>query len=373
MEKESNLYAELIKAHAIDEQLEEQIEDLKNKFVQGYFRDRNLLEQFGHVDCENNLKRFALYRTGAKWENIDNDVSLAAVVMYCMIYDWLELKNIRRQMLFYSSSPCNAWKKFEIKCENGHCYRGDTMTSAWTPFRKYLELLLDGTDDSLHEYKSIMMQLFKKDEGGTLYTTMINNEEYDNFRVAACLQLLLSTNRNFLETVDKVISEEAKKFLDNYMKSGNFIAVPECFNASRSNGGQWDTVDRMLWKIYQYFCNGNDSKYLYEMFTKNKCVAVENCLKWFEDSGINKEDININRWKKFVKENLLEPFVDLDTPDWKPISLKTGAPISEDDEDYRPMPEDLGKCEKFFETVNKGIEERNKLIWEKCKENYAKK
>ena len=344
-----------------DKYLEKSISECKKSIVEGKFLLDNLLSQYHSVNSINPLKRFCLYKSDIEstWRGIDCDVSLAAIVMYSMLHsDWLEGESIRLQ----SGSGC----KYCIQSKTGNQYRGDTLTSAWTIFSMYLSFLWDKEKGN-----SDFRQLFGKSQEGKLTTILPKDDPtYDSFM--DYFFKLVVENPYGISVVESKISSAATDFLSNYLRIGNCIEVPEGFNVARSNKGQWDTVDRMLWKIYQYFCNGNDSKYLYEMFTKNKCVAVENCLKWFEDSGINKEDININRWKKFVKENLLEPFVDLDTPDWKPISLKTGAPISEDDEDYRPLPTTIIECEKFFETANKGIKERNILIWKKCKDNYEK-
>ena len=157
------------------------------------------------------------------------------------------------------------------------------------------------------------------------------------------------------------MSDESKKFLDNYLKAGNMIAVPEFFNKTRSNGGEWDTVDRMLWKIYQYFENGKNDRYLNGLFSgkrEAREAALNKCKLWFMDAGFNS-------WPIFVEKNLLQPFVDEDN-NWKPISLKTGKAISlKISEDYMPMPTTLTECEVFFKTANNGIGKRCRLIWEK--------
>ena len=377
--------------------LEHKIEEMEKRILNGDFLSDNYLAQYPPIESANSLKRFCLYRAQIGGLGVDewtdNDVSLTAMVTYSMLHDWLGgTKNIKPQ-------PKNN-RIYEIVIGNGDCYHGDTITSAWTVFRKYLELLwLDVKEKSSEKYKNCMENFLGISNRGTLatvskndiddkkiiksnkYTEVINkyyngNNKYliydDSLDVNEYFPLLVLENPELLNTIYNEMSTDAKNFLDNYMKSGNFIAVPECFNASRSNGGKWDTVDRMLWKIYQYFNNKDHMKYLYQMFKGKKVEkAVDNCTNWFQDSGVALKEYP---WKEFVKDNLLMPFVDINTPDWKPISLKTGKVIElEITADYEPMPEDLEECEKFFETVNKGIEERNKLIWERCKENYAKK
>lgn len=369
----------------------EDIFAIQKRILQGDFLNESYLSQFIPVNSTNTLKRFCLYKSNAEkaWRGEDCDSTLAAVVTYSLMYaDWLDCDSIQWQ----PENEC----KFCIKSKQidgySNLYRGDAMTSAWTVFREYLYQLW-----KVEPVDSPFRKLFSKSRYRNTLATLNENDPY-NFQ-SYFFKLIIHDPAS-LYIIDSKISPEAKAFLENYLNAGNFIAVPEGFNTSRSNGGQWDTVDRILWKIYQYFeLSKNDTFYLYQLlnlevfaekYTENEWSQltynrkqaknyadkiVKNCIDWFNDA-------KINSWQDFVEKHMLEPFVDKEN-EWKPISLKTGGIIEEKDlirtkdtektGDYNPMPSTISECETFFKTVNKGIKERNKLIWERCKENYAKK
>ena len=325
---------------------EKEIEEMKERILKGEFLNKNYLAQYDPVDCSSTLKRFCLYKSDAEksWRGEDCDVSLAAVVTYSMMYDWLDGNTIQWQ-------PGSCVKYCVMgkqgKEGKGNLYYGDTMTSAWTVLRKYLFCLWEKEPQN----SNLRGYFFSN---GQELTTYSKNDPYKGF--TDYFFKLLIRNKDVLDVLEEKVCVVAKEFLDNYLKAGNMIATPEKFNVPRSNNGRWDTVDRMLWKIYQYFKNGKDKAFLFQMFTEEKDAAVTNCLNWFKDAGIDK-------WEDFVEENLMMPFVDKDL---RPISLKTGKAIELGiREDYKPMPTSIEECEVFFETANKGIEERSRLIWEK--------
>lgn len=372
--------------------LDEQIETMKKRILDGDFLCNIYLAQYSPMDCTNPFKQFCLYRVdltnidSEKWEKVtnidasevskwvDNDVSLAAIVTYCLMYDWMGDGIILPQP--------NVETKYQVKIK-GHTYRGDALTSAWTPFRRYLESLWL-SEKSSKKYRERMDKYFDRSANKRLKTKLHspkyqkviesyykneNYEDYIQYRGSLELKpfffLAVLKFRELFEAIDQEISSEAKAFLGNYMMPGNYIAVPEYFNSGRSNGGEWDTVDCMLWRIYKYFASGKD-EYLSQLFCKwetedeKRRRAVENCKDWFADSGIHS-------WEEFVSDNLLTPFVDPVTK--VPIVLKNPNIDLSERRTFEPIPKSLEEFEIFFETVNRGILKRNNLIWERCKKN----
>lgn len=359
----------------------EEVEEMKKRILQGDFLDKNYLTQYRPVDCSSALKRFCLYRSGAEqvWHGEDCDVSFAAVVTYAMMYNWLDINSIQWQPGSYT--------KYCVMSILGNQYYGDTMTSAWTVFRRYLFYLWDKEPE-----ESCFRELFDRDEKVEQLVT----PEYKEYKAAlkkgevSETQLTYPTFQDYfykliihkpqaLEIIEERTSARSKNFLNNYMMPGNFIVVPCGFNYERSGRGHaadLDTVDRMLWAIYHYFrCIKNKNeieaqKYLNKLFAKiadNQAkmnMSVSNFKNWLKDA-------EIHTWDEFTAQNCMDPFVSKE--DGKPISLKTGKQIPEDDKDYDPMPKCIDECECFFKTVNDGILERNQLVWKRCRDYDAKK
>lgn len=262
----------------------------------------------------------------------DCDRSPVALVTYELIYDYLDLD-----------------EKNRCKTKSDRYYSGDFTTSAITSFKLYLQYKLQEGNVSMEFSK-----LFALKNGIICTPPSVPEDDYKGLTDYIYKNI---SNSEFVHTVSNELTGEVNSFIYNCFKSGNFIAVPECFNSPRSNFGNWDTVDRMMWKIYQYFENGKDIEYLKQLFKHDQDEAACNCINWFEDAGINS-------WEDFVRVNLLAPFTD---DNLVPICLKTGEaiklPITE--QKYEPMPANLAECEVFFKTVNKGIIKRSDLIWDK--------
>lgn len=229
-------------------------------------------------------------------------------------------------------------------------YLGDTMTSALTVFKRYLALLLEYGKPSA-KFRSVVWSC---QNGRKVRIPGPYESQYKDFNRYLYDKI---ADPRFVKIIGHELSKEAKKFLFNYLSAGNFIAVPEHFNAQRSNYGEWDTADRPLWKVYQYFQNGHDDSYLYALFSYEQDTATAYCKQWFADAGITS-------WERFVSVNLLQPFVNRSM---KPIALKTGKAVDDlTADDF--LPNTLWECERFFKTANTAIEKRGQLILEKINE-----
>lgn len=328
--------------------LNETLQEIKK----GTFVNENYLIQFEDVDSRNPIKRFFMYKSDfiEEWRGVDCDVSLTAIVSYGLLYNWLGIeKNIHLQD--------GSSFKYQITSKEGITYLGDTMTSAWTFLKKYLYLLWNSENASV-EYK----KLFEKSNSNL---TIPKNKDMDCYETLFdyLAENIISDN-SFLNIIDTETSGEAKAFLENYLKAGNCIVASQDFNKERSGFGKLDTVDRMLWKIYQYF-NEKDARYLYQLFNnaKNKEKSVQNFKAWMSDA-------KITSWNNFITNNVLEPFVDMNDNEKRPISMKTGVCITDDiTVDYNPMPETIEEFEVFFKNLNTRITLRSRLLWNKVLNN----
>lgn len=312
--------------------------------------DENLLVQFDNETwaMEKNLfKKFLEYKKRNGYYNgIDCDVSLAAITSYKLIYPYLNDKQISLQK--------TSKYKYEFNVDN-FIYKGDTLTSALTVIKKYLGFLWKEIDNS-KEMKDI--------EKYQAFYNLFDGVSSKDIPIAKKGKWNEYCYNN-AEIIWNAMDDSAKLFLKNYMKLGNYICIPgntyKCknsdkyvsFNTARSNYGTWDTVDTLLWKIYQYF-ETKDIKYIEEIFTCNKKQLTSDFLKW-------NEDFNIHSWDDFIEVHKLQGFIS----DRRPVSLKDGNPIQLDiGKNYNAIPTNYDECLKFFETSKDAINYRTKNLYE---------
>lgn len=332
-------------------EIETELVRIKEDILQGKFLNENYLAQFPPVASTSPVRRFALYKLDEDeaFKGVDCDVSLAAIVTYALMHEWLIHPTIQKQEGYA--------RKYEIKNGSGTIYRGDTMTSAWPFIKEYLDCLYKHKNTSNEFEKS-----FTLSKRGRLAT---DDPRYKELKKYFYDQII--SNEAFLAIIENTISNEARAFLDNYHKPGNMIICPTNFNKERIGNLQasFDTVDRMLWAIYNYFQTNKD-QYLEKLFKKVTGDALDtskdNFKHWMDEA-------KIKTWSKFVEINLLDDFVEKDTQ--IPISMKTDKPI-EDSEDYDPMPETPDEFEAFFSNLNRRIKARTKRIYTKITDDYKK-
>lgn len=186
-----------------------------------------------------------------------------------------------------------------------------------------------------------------------------------------------------IDVISEEMRTESKAFYQNIFNCGNYIAVPAgdwsaSFNMQRSNYGLWDTVDRMLWKIYQYFISGKNEQYLKEMFVDKKEAVCKYVLQWFADFSVDSWDdfVEVHYFQDYVRENES----DMGTKYGAPVSLKWSRmngesnkvvyidDILELESDYEPMPSG-GEFENFFLSANYFLNRRTARIYEKIRTN----
>ncbi|MFI3202613.1 MAG: hypothetical protein R3Y54_14025 [Eubacteriales bacterium] len=286
----------------------------------------------GEQWCEekNDLKKFLEYKKMNEttfYGDVDCDVSMAAVVAYGLLYPELKTAILGTK-----------YKKLQYEYKlDGVRYGGDTLTSALTVLKRYLD------------YAGIQENNYK---------TWGKDVECK------------------MDEIWDLMDESARRFLKIYMTLGNYICMPckgyqtslgkwTSVNGGRSNYGKWDTVDRFLWKMYQYFFTKN-SDILLELFTDCKEELRDEVLVW-------NEQFKIQTWSDFVEVHAFEDLVEvIDCKNkiyGRPIGLKTGMKIDVFvDEEYNPMPENEKECKIFFETATRLIEKRGQRMIRKMYE-----
>lgn len=271
---------------------------------------------------------------------IDCDVSNHIVSVYMKA--WNFLKNAKKREQSYTNRKGDKiYKckyKFEILAENQKKYLGDTMTSPWTSFKEYLKI--------------VRSDIMEKD-GGVPYKYRKGNrnlEKWKNFIIDA------------IHTAKLVIPDYVQEFLGATYTYGNFIPVPEYFNAGRSNGGKWDYWDLTLLCIYNWYkCNDlrcislneTDDKYLNKLFSNSKTPyeSVCECKEW----------LNIFKtWGNFIEQNFLQDFV-------YQIGEGYGQPIMfwGNHSFDNPNPKREEEFEVFYKGVNEKIKKRGERISQK--------
>ena len=346
-------------------------EQIMSEMEQGKFVKETYLSQYDIWEKKTPFEQFVDYRMRKLYGNIDLDVSMASMLTFSKIYhiDEVAIKN-----------KVNESGKYGIVYKD-NVYSGDTMTSAWTLFRCYLYYLAlekkyNGPFGVSTRAKALAVN---ESTPGAKY-----KEGFKDYFFRMC-----ANNKEFFDEVAKTIKgSEAEKFLHNYMLAGNYMMIPGkkyqyksgakvcgcSFNTARSNGGKWDTVDRFLWVMYQYFFYYEKGRIeeaeqsLLQMFSvkmvdiQGADIArelVKDTVEWLSDFGMN-------TWGEFVSKNVLGAFVEIKGNGiyGKPISLKTGKAISNNiGEAYEPFPNSLEECEKLFSEVNRRIEERTREIY----------
>lgn len=312
----------------------------------GFFRENMYLAQFEYGENgsrwqkeKNDFLKFLEYKDiHGFYGKADLDVSLVAMVTYCMTYDF-ELDCIRKQD--------RSLIKYEIE-RKGYIYRGDTMTSALTVVKKYLALLWTeigqmGEHGRSQEQQKYFELFNGKSKRGLLYVR-------EGTWVSYC--------HKHADIINEVMSQNSLDFLKSYMTSGNYLLLPgKDFNTARSAFGQKDTADCLLWYIYRYFAYMKEGEIqmaeacLLEAFGGNK-QAVQDCQYWFVE-------LDTTDWDSFVEKHIFDAYLQNNVP----ISLKTGSAITSDFKGkYNPMPKSIQECEKFFEKANDFSVARGKAL-----------
>lgn len=298
----------------------------------------------------NYFKKLLEYKTSRGfYGDADCDVSILSMAMYCLLYEYLTSQDV---FLQYGSKV-----KYELKKGNRR-FKGDTLTSAITSIKLYLGYLWKEIDENKIKYSRTKFEDFYNIFSGVATTGVPCAKEGGWMKWCA----------NNSSLIWDVMADEVKDFLCAYNDFGNYICIPgesyalgerkyTSFNMSRSCFGKKDSVDALLLGFYRYFST-NNILLLEKLFSqKSKEIAIETINWLFE--------FHINSWENFIKMNCLEDFVDPNS--MIPISMKTGEPITINDE-YNPMPESLEECSTYFSQLSTRIKLRNTRINQHIKE-----
>lgn len=232
-----------------------------------------------------------------KIKNFECDCCQGVTELYKNAYYWLQdFETVKNQLRHANKNII---------------FKGDTMTSVFTPLKEYIKL------------RNNINETFSKTQWADYW---IRNYSSLN------------------------ISESACDFIWFGYSFANFIPVPQGFNRGRSNFGKWDSWDLTLTQIYQWYRDNsqtnnfsNDSA-LENLFTQNKEEAIEHCKKWLK---------MFYSWDDFVKQNYMESFL---LPDGSPKKFFNNHTL-----EYG-LPKTLDEYENFFKNAVSCIKERGNTL-----------
>lgn len=259
------------------------------------------------------LTLFSLYRLSSK---IDNDEKLknfecdcccGVTKLYRKVYSWLKD--------FICESIPGTTVKYQLRhTDKNILFKGDTMTSIFTPIKKYIKL------------KSGIQCTTSKAEEWELYW----------------LRNIWNIN----------ISEYALDFIWHGYSFANFHPVPKGFNRGRSRYGEWDSWDLTLNQIYQWYLDNpqidmcSNNRALAELFkySGNKEEVIFHCTEWLK---------TFRSWGNFVEKNYMQPFL-----------LPSGCPkrFFENHTLEYGLPKTLDEYEEFFENAVSCMKKRGNVI-----------
>lgn len=265
--------------------------------------------------AQENLALFILYKLSSKLGNdVENykeirdfecDCCKEVTEFYKKIHNWL------------TDFICEPLPKTPAKYHLRHpnkdiIFKGDTMTSVFTPLKEYIKL------------KSGIQSTSSKTEDWGEY--WLNN----------------------IYTIN--LSENAGDFIRWGYSFSNFLPVPQGFNTGRSNFGKWDSWDLILNQIYQWYLDNSPNNSLtktndhaLEKLFKNK-DTIFHCAEWLK---------GFSSWENFIKQNYMQSFL---SPDGQPKKFFENHTL-----DYG-LPKTLDEYEEFFETASTCIRKRGAVI-----------
>lgn len=270
-------------------------------------RYHSLLDSHGELE-KRPLILFCFYRLSRNFKNKDLkdfecDCCKGVTEFYKTIYDWLKDFACEPQ----TETLMKYWLRHP---EKNILFKGDTMTSVFTPLKEYIKLKL-----------------------GISRTSSLTED----------WELYWLKNKGSIE-----LSKAAYDFIWRACSPANFFPVPQGFNTGRSNFGKWDSWDLTLKQIYQWYLdnpqmnNQTNNRSLVEMFqySSNKEDAILHCVEWLKSFAL---------WGNFVEQNYMQSFLWLDG---RPKKFFQNHTL-----EYG-LPKTIEEYEEFFENVVFCIEKR---------------
>lgn len=237
----------------------------------------------------NPFKKFLIYKLYA-CDNYDCDISARSLVFYQNYFE--KMKNYTINYIPNENARILVPSEEKIPC-----YRGDTMTSAWTTIKSYIRFCwkMDGKSSLLVGKGDVpdWQRRYPSNQNETIWFDYIlrNFSEFE--------RILNGDNEDSYNCYKNMLD-----FLSVNHTVGNFIPVPEGFNFARSNGGKNDYWDYTLEQIKEWYERDTEDKRndILDKFLsgKNKETAIKNCSKW-----IVSYDDGEKGWENFVNANYL--------------------------------------------------------------------
>lgn len=362
----------------ISESLQESEDKPIHAFDQARYIDWNA-PTLENVDLSLPVSRFLAYKLGP--DMVDNDTSMLVTVarynQHNTLLDPLTLERQYRQddeqvliykKLFEISSfeadePVSLEGMFDLAAGDKVPFRGDTLTSPWTPLKTYVNRIIG--KGSLTKAESRLKDLF----GGKIKG------------VRSAAQVWSESAPAVSETLDEILSDRAKSFIDMSDTLANFIICPLLCNAERvAKNAVNDTVDYYLAHIYMFFQSGWDVRYLNRLFAASPVRRVYPKYDSIEDvSGeVNKSTASFIRmlviagivtWEDFVNEMRVRAFCD---DDLIPLDMRTGCAMRWDGQRHLDvMTASIKEDEARFEILTDCLALRNVDVNEKLYEQLV--
>ena len=266
---------------------------------------------------------FCMYRLSAKLNTEDNEIAgkiknfecdccQGVTEFYKKTYAWLNN--------FICEPLTSTSEKYRL-CYKNTIYKGDTMTSVYTPLKEYIKL------------KSGIQRTSSK------------TEDWEEFWLNNLWEAELGEQR---EAGSRI---HLPYFVIEFICAGyccaNFLPVPQGFSCGRSNQGRWDSWDLTLTQIYQWYADNpktqntcvSNNRALEKLF-HNKKDSIWHCVEWLGIFG---------SWENFVEQNYMQSFL---LPDGRPKRFFQNHTL-----EYG-LPKTLDEYEDFFKNAVSCIAER---------------
>lgn len=305
--------------------------DFKWDFVE-YFRNDGISSVPTKVELMMYYKAF-----GPKY-NIDCDASYRAMYIYKNAFEHLQDSDIVPQKRYNKNKEKYSLRNTEAM------YIGDSMTSAWIPFKNYL---ITYHKELFDVWRERLVVPNDKRRGNS------NLEKWANYIVP------------LIEDKKLLIPEYVSEFLHHYSTYGNMIAVSEGFNKARGHDyAEFDRWDLSLSCIYKWYMDNEQFEFDFPHKTKDEAldallkgdlVAIQHCRDWLMVFG---------DFKSFIDQNILQDFVEIKTDGtYVPIMFFEGHSF----ENPFPTQEEYPQ---YFSRMTDLIKKRGKRISDKLnKEN----
>lgn len=255
----------------------------------------------------------------ARISDFECDCCQGVTKFYKTAYRWLD--NFVCEPLTPTS------EKYHL-CHENIIFKGDTMTSVFTPLKEYFKL-----ESGVRCTSS---------ETEDWYTFWLNN----------------MWEAEFGEPRETTVSIRFPYFVTEFICAcycpANFLPVPQGFNAGRSNYGKWDSWDLTLHQIYQWYLDNPSSQRTYTTndqalmklfkYASSKEDTIQHCTEWL---------IGFGSWENFVEQNYMQSFL---LPDGSPKRFFENHTL-----EYE-LPKTLNEYEEFFKNAVSCITERGNIM-----------